>query len=156
MLCNFLCRRSSLPVQWTGFSDPQTGLREFWRCVGLTPGSCDVISPVNTMLSREAHWAGLSLPVATPLYVTVRARNPAGLDTVSVSGSFVGMFCIRRACNTFILFPFNIVILISFSFSCCFSLLIRRRVDGLFPFNVLALINILLIVVIFETIVSLH
>nr|KAG5706422.1 hypothetical protein BaRGS_032815 [Batillaria attramentaria] len=58
-------------VYWAGFSDPHSGL-DYYR----------------TYLSRGTVKAGLTLPLATPLYVTVRARNPAGLDTVSVSDSF--------------------------------------------------------------------
>ena len=77
-------------MQWAGFTDPQTGIQEFWWCVGLAPGRCDVTNQTRTMLSRATHRAGLNLPLATPLYVTVRARNPAGLDTVSVSDSFTG------------------------------------------------------------------
>ncbi|KAK7496776.1 hypothetical protein BaRGS_00011985 [Batillaria attramentaria] len=79
---------TSLPVQWIGFSDPQTGIQEYWWCVGTTPETCDVIPVTQTFQSRATVKAGLTLPVATPLYVTVRARNPAGLDTVSVSDSF--------------------------------------------------------------------
>ncbi|KAK7496778.1 hypothetical protein BaRGS_00011987, partial [Batillaria attramentaria] len=85
----YLGHNSSVPVQWTGFSDPQTGIQEFWLCVGTTPEGCDVIPVTQTLLSRATVRAGLSLPVATPLYVTVRARNPAGLDTISVSDSFI-------------------------------------------------------------------
>ncbi|KAK7496758.1 hypothetical protein BaRGS_00011967, partial [Batillaria attramentaria] len=84
----YLGHNSSLPVQWVGFSDPQTGIQEFWWCVGTAPEGCDVIPVTQTYLSRGTVKAGLTLPLATPLYVTVRARNPAGLDTVSVSDSF--------------------------------------------------------------------
>ncbi|KAK7493717.1 hypothetical protein BaRGS_00015046, partial [Batillaria attramentaria] len=84
----YLGHNSSLPVQWTGFSDPQTGISEFWWCVGTTSGGCDVAPPVHTMLSQATVRSGIALPVATPLYVTVRARNPAGLDVVSTSDSF--------------------------------------------------------------------
>ncbi|KAK7483107.1 hypothetical protein BaRGS_00025675, partial [Batillaria attramentaria] len=84
----FLGHNTSLPVQWTGFSDPQTGIQEFWWCVGTTSEGCDVIPVTQTLLSRATVRAGLTLPTATPLYVTVRARNPAGLDAVHVSDSF--------------------------------------------------------------------
>ena len=81
---------SSVPVQWTGFSDPQTGIQHFTWCVGTAPEICDVTPSTHTLLSSAAHGAGITLPVATPLYVTVRATNPAGLETVSVSDGFVG------------------------------------------------------------------
>ncbi|XP_070204014.1 uncharacterized protein [Littorina saxatilis] len=85
----FLGHNTSVPVQWTGFSDPQTGIQHFTWCVGTLPHLCDVTPSTHTLLSRDAHRAGLALPVATPLYVTVRASNPAGLETVGVSDSFV-------------------------------------------------------------------
>ena len=74
-----------------GFADPQTGIQEFWWCVGLAPGRCDVTNQTRALLSRATHRAGLNLPVTTPLFVTVRAINPAGLDTASVSDSFTGI-----------------------------------------------------------------
>ncbi|KAK7101794.1 hypothetical protein V1264_020121 [Littorina saxatilis] len=85
----YLGHSSSLPVQWTGFVDPQTGIQEYWWCVGTSPGSCDVIPSTHTMQSRATQRTVMSLPEATPLYVSVRARNPAGLDEVSVSESVV-------------------------------------------------------------------
>ncbi|XP_076453311.1 uncharacterized protein LOC143288575 [Babylonia areolata] len=84
----FLGHNSSVPVEWSGFSDPQTGLQHFTWCVGQRPRACDVLPTTHTLLSRVAHMAGLALPSATPLYVTVTAVNPAGLATVSVSDSF--------------------------------------------------------------------
>ena len=86
------CFSSSLTVSWVGFIDAQTGIADFWWCVGKTPEACDVIPITHTMLSRGALASGLALPVATPLYVTVRAQNPGGLQTLSVSESFQGLF----------------------------------------------------------------
>ena len=79
-------------MQWAGFNDAQTGIADFWWCVGKTPEACDVISITHTMLSRGTLTSGLALPVATPLYVTVCARNPGGLQTLSVSDIFQGVF----------------------------------------------------------------
>ncbi|KAK7493739.1 hypothetical protein BaRGS_00015068, partial [Batillaria attramentaria] len=85
----FLGHNSSIPVQWTGFSDPQTGIAEFRWCVGTTPGGCDVAPTVHTLLSRASVRSGLALPVATSLYVTVHAKNPVGLVTTGVSDTFL-------------------------------------------------------------------
>ena len=86
------CFSSSLTVSWVGFIDAQTGIADFWWCVGKTPEACDVIPITHTMLSRGTLTSGLALPVATPLYVTVRPRNPGGLQTLSVSDCFQGVF----------------------------------------------------------------
>ena len=56
-----------------GFNDAQTGIADFWWCVGKTPEACDVIPITQTVLSPGALTSELALPVATPLYVTVRA-----------------------------------------------------------------------------------
>ncbi|KAK7473968.1 hypothetical protein BaRGS_00034797 [Batillaria attramentaria] len=85
----FLGHNSSVPVQWIGFSDPQTGIQDFSWCVGLAPERCDVIPLTQTLLSRASVKAGTTLPTATPLFVTVRAQNPLGMTTVGVSDSFV-------------------------------------------------------------------
>ncbi|KAK7493733.1 hypothetical protein BaRGS_00015062 [Batillaria attramentaria] len=85
----YLGHNTSLPVQWTGFSDPQTGIQDFSWCVGTSSGGCDVISLTQTLLSRATVKSGVALPNSTPLYATVHARNPAGLSTVSASDIFV-------------------------------------------------------------------
>lgn len=87
-ICSF-----AIPVQWAGFFDPQTGIEDFWWCVGTAPKQCNVTSFARTLLSRTLLGTGLMLPVATPLYFTVRARNLAGLDTLTTSGSFIGTCC---------------------------------------------------------------
>ena len=89
-LLSSLSCSTSLPVQWVGFSDPQTYVTDFWWCLEHAPHTCDVIADTHAQLSRGTQRSGLSLPVATPLYVTVRARNAAGLETISVSPSFQG------------------------------------------------------------------
>ena len=61
--------------------------------MGTAPDICDVTPSTHTVLSSAAHGAGVTLPVATPLYVTVNAVNAAGLETVSASDSFVGELC---------------------------------------------------------------
>ncbi|XP_070207962.1 uncharacterized protein [Littorina saxatilis] len=85
----FLGHSTSVPAQWTGFSDPQTGVAEFTWCVGESAGRCDVTAPTHALQRRSVHSSAMKLPLDTPLYVTVRARNPGGLETVSVSDSFV-------------------------------------------------------------------
>ncbi|KAK7460765.1 hypothetical protein BaRGS_00038812, partial [Batillaria attramentaria] len=84
----FLGHNSSLPVQWIGFSDPQTDIQDFSWCVGRAPEKCDVIPFTQTMLSRATLSTGVTLPTATPLYVTVRAKNPLGMTAVGTSDSF--------------------------------------------------------------------
>ncbi|KAK7092487.1 uncharacterized protein [Littorina saxatilis] len=79
---------TSVPVQWVGFSDPQTGIADFRWCLGKSSTTCDVIPMTQTILSRGAVTSGISLPAATPLYVIVMARNAGGLETTSVSDSF--------------------------------------------------------------------
>ena len=72
--------------------DPQSGIQEFQWCIGTSPESCDVIPLASSRVERRATATGLSLPSATHVYVTVVAHNQAGLRTVGVSESFVGMY----------------------------------------------------------------
>ena len=81
---------SSVAVQWTGFTDPESGIQHFTWCLGYAPKSCDILGPALVQQGNSAHGTGLNLPEATPLYATVLATNPAGLSTTSVSNSFQG------------------------------------------------------------------
>ena len=79
-----------LVARWTGFFDPQSGVREFLWCVGRSPGSCNVTSLTTTLRERAGTATGISLPTGVPLYVTVLVENSAGLKTTGVSDWFVG------------------------------------------------------------------
>ena len=81
-----------LEAHWVGFHDPQSTLREFRWCVGSSRGVCDVTTMSTSLLERRVTATGLTLPVATPLYVTVVAENGAGLKTQAESDSFMGMW----------------------------------------------------------------
>lgn len=84
------CYSTTLQVTWSGFEDPQSGLREFLWCVGRRPNVCDVTNFTTSLLENSVSGAVTSLPVNTPLYVTVRALNLAGLWVEGVSDKFVG------------------------------------------------------------------
>jgi hypothetical protein len=51
---------------------------------------CDVTNFTTSLLENSVSGAVTSLPVNTPLYVTVRALNLAGLWVEGVSDKFVG------------------------------------------------------------------
>ncbi|XP_067670393.1 uncharacterized protein [Haliotis asinina] len=80
---------TTLPVQWFGFEDPETGINHFDWCVGTAAGKCDVLPSISNLLSDSVLKTGLSLPSGHPLYVTVSATNPAGLVATSTSDSFI-------------------------------------------------------------------
>ncbi|XP_046569939.1 uncharacterized protein LOC124278266 [Haliotis rubra] len=80
---------TTLPAQWLGFEDPETGINYFDWCVGTTAGKCDVLPSTSNLLSDSVLKTGLKLSSGHPLYVTVNATNPAGLVATSTSDSFI-------------------------------------------------------------------
>jgi MYXO-CTERM domain-containing protein len=76
---------STISANWSGFSDPESGITRYDWAVGTAAGGTDVqaFTPVGTATSASN--AGLSLGVGTTCYVTVRATNGAGLTATATS-----------------------------------------------------------------------
>ncbi|MBI2931486.1 MAG: hypothetical protein HYY16_07525, partial [Planctomycetes bacterium] len=74
-----------LGTNWSGFSDPHTGIASYEWAIGTSPGATDIqpFTPSPSPISAAA--GSLSLSHATTYFVSIRAINPAGLSTVATS-----------------------------------------------------------------------
>lgn len=75
---------TTIYANWSGFSDPETGIAEYEWAIGTTPGGEDEMPFTSVGLSTSASEVG---PFARGLtyYVTVRATNGAGLKSTATS-----------------------------------------------------------------------
>jgi len=83
-----LSGNGGLGANWAVFSDPNSGLSRYSYAVGQQPGSEDIVSWTNNELSDNCSFPSWGIQAGTNYYVSVYAKNSAGLvsDTVSSDG----------------------------------------------------------------------
>lgn len=84
--------RTVIAANWTGFSDPQTGITSYAWAIGTTVGGTQVqaFTGVGTA-TRASTSPVLTLAQSVRYYVTVRATNGVGLQTTATSNGVVVM-----------------------------------------------------------------
>lgn len=82
---------SQLHATWSS-SDPESGISEYQYCIGMAPGSTDVVGWTSAGLDTEATVSGLSLTQGQSYYFNVNARNGTSLwsEVGSSDGITVG------------------------------------------------------------------
>ena len=76
---------TSIAANWTGLSDPQSGVAFEWA-IGTTPGGQQIMAFTQVGISgTTASRSGLALVSGTQYYATVRATNGAGSQTTTTS-----------------------------------------------------------------------
>ncbi|MBI2930505.1 MAG: hypothetical protein HYY16_02545, partial [Planctomycetes bacterium] len=76
---------TTIAANWSGFSDPESGIASYEWAVGTAPGATDVQAFVSVGASTSASNSSLTLTSGTTYTVTVRAINGAGLSTTASS-----------------------------------------------------------------------
>ena len=73
-----------------GFDDPESGIREYYWCVGTTPGACDFLPLAGTdNTSFASGCEACDVVDKTTYYVTVVAYNWANLSVNATSNGFL-------------------------------------------------------------------
>ncbi|XP_070573771.1 uncharacterized protein [Ptychodera flava] len=87
----FQSSRTSLSAHWYNFHDPHSQLSHYELQAGTTPGGNDTLPRTRLHLTEKAFISQLpnQLQIATPIYVTVRAFNKAGLFTEQSSNGII-------------------------------------------------------------------
>jgi PKD repeat protein/spore germination protein YaaH len=70
---------------WTAFVDTNSAIAEYWYAVGTSTGGTDIVNWTNNSLNQSFTETGLSLTVGTTYYVSVKAINGAGLESIIIS-----------------------------------------------------------------------
>ncbi len=82
---SFQLSTTTLSANWTGFSDPESGLSRYDWALGTTAGGTNIQGFQSVGLATTASASGLSLTAGTLYFVTVRATNTVGLQTSASS-----------------------------------------------------------------------
>jgi hypothetical protein len=82
--------RTSISANWSGFSDPESGIVRYEWAIGTSPGATDVM-PFRDTGTIGGTVYGLSLSVGTTYYVTARFTNgDRRTTTASSNGVYIG------------------------------------------------------------------
>jgi len=93
----FTSNSTTIHASWSS-ADPHTGIVDYQYALGTSPGTADVTGWTSVGVSTSVTRSGLSLPNGSSCYVSVRARNAAGLW--SVVGSSDGIIVDTTAPNS--------------------------------------------------------
>ena len=76
---------TTIVANWSGFVDPLSGILKYEMAIGTTPGGVQVEDFVDVGTATSASRGALPLVEGTTYYVTVRATNLVGLQSVGTS-----------------------------------------------------------------------
>jgi hypothetical protein len=82
---DFQASTSTIQANWSGFSDPHSGIASYQWAIGTTPGGVQIQGFTSVGLATSASNGSLSLTNAVTYYVTVRATNGSGLTVDVIS-----------------------------------------------------------------------
>ena len=78
----FLPRGAPLVCRWTA-SDPESGIESYSYCIGTSPGLSNVTNWTNAGTATICSRSDITVNVGQSLYVSVKARNHAGLESAA-------------------------------------------------------------------------
>ncbi|HOO55334.1 MAG TPA: FG-GAP-like repeat-containing protein [bacterium] len=81
---DFTTSNSSLSCNWSGFTDPDSGVIYYHYALGTTSGATDVIDWTSNGTATTATLTGLSLSDGQSYYFSIIAENNAGLQATPV------------------------------------------------------------------------
>lgn len=79
---------SGISVEWNGFFDKESGVRTYHLCIGTQPGGCNVLNSTDVGNSSSYSYQDLQLVQGETYFVSIKAKNRAGLvsDVKSSTG----------------------------------------------------------------------
>ena len=72
---------SSITADWKRFSDKESGIANYFICIGKEPGLCDIEESVSVGKASRYTWRNLCLVSTEEYFVSIRSVNNAGLFT---------------------------------------------------------------------------
>lgn len=70
---------TTLEANWPATADPNSDINSYWVAIGTTPGATDVYPWTDNYWNTNVSVGGLSLTIGTTYYISVKAKNGAGL-----------------------------------------------------------------------------
>ena len=78
---------TTLSANWTQTSDSHTGIEKYWYAIGTSSGGGDVIGWTDVGNVTSVTKTGLILTDGQAYYFSVKAENPAGLQSTPVNSN---------------------------------------------------------------------
>ena len=82
---------SGISVEWDGFFDKESGVRTYHLCIGTQPGECNVLNFADVGNSSSYSYQDLQLVQEEVYFVSIKAKNRAGLVSVVMSSTGVAV-----------------------------------------------------------------
>ena len=76
---------SILSANWTASTDPNSGIAKYWYAIGTNPGATNLVNWTDNNLNTSVTKSGLSLASGQVYYISVKAVNGAGLNSICSS-----------------------------------------------------------------------
>jgi len=70
---------TTLEANWSATTDPNSDINSYWVAIGTTSGATDIYPWTDQYWNTTATIGGLNLMIGTTYYVSVKAKNGAGL-----------------------------------------------------------------------------
>jgi hypothetical protein len=70
---------TTIEANWQATTDPNSDINSYWVAVGTSPGATDVYDWTDNYWNTFVSIGGLNLNIGTTYYVSVKAKNGAGL-----------------------------------------------------------------------------
>jgi hypothetical protein len=80
---------TTLSANWATSTDADSGIAEYWYCIGTTAGATNIVAWTNAGAATSMTRSGLSLTTSATYYVSVKAENGAGLQSAERSSDGV-------------------------------------------------------------------
>jgi hypothetical protein len=76
---------NSISANWTVSTDPNSAITKYWYAIGTTPGATDIVNWTDNTMNTSVTRSGLSLVSGQIYYVSVKAIDGAGLNSICSS-----------------------------------------------------------------------
>ena len=84
---NITNSKTQLAANWSTSSDVNSGIAQYWYCVGTTAGDSNTVAWTSNMVADTVTVSGLNLTQGQFYYFTVRAIDGAGLISLKTSSN---------------------------------------------------------------------
>lgn len=84
---NITNSKTTLSANWNDSNDPNSGIAQYWYCVGTTPGDSNTVAWTSNMVADTVTVNGLNLTQGQFYYFTVKVIDGAGLVSIKKSSN---------------------------------------------------------------------
>ncbi len=84
---SFTNSTTSLSANWSASSDPESGIIKYWYAIGTSPGRTDLLDWTDNGNNLQVTVTGLSLVENRAYYISVKAENGVGLQSLNWKSS---------------------------------------------------------------------